>query len=74
MRRENEIYCNKCGKKNVLNGDISQMEVLHIEKTWGYFSGKDGENHEFDLCETCYDEFIKRFSIPVEIREEITLI
>ena len=40
--------------------------VFHGQVQWGYFSGKDGESHSFDLCETCYDKWIAAFQIPVE--------
>ena len=57
-----ETYiCNKCGK------DMKQEDVLSVDKRWGYFSEKDNEVHHFDLCETCYDEIISTFQIPVEI-------
>ena len=56
-----KVFCNKCGK------EISKDAVLlHVKKRWGYFSGKDNEVHEFDLCEECYDAWIVDFSIPVE--------
>lgn len=62
-----KIICNKCGKEiSVINGHFKE-EVLGVEHTWGYFSGKDGEKHVFDLCESCYDEFVTSFEIPVEI-------
>ena len=56
-----KYICNKCGK------EISQGDVLSVDKRWGYFSDKDNEVHHFDLCETCYDEIILGFQIPVEV-------
>ena len=48
--KKTEIICHCCGKI------IGQADYLHIEKEWGYFSGgKDGEKHEINLCEACYD-------------------
>ena len=47
---------------------------LHIEKSWGYFSGKDGEIHSFDLCESCYDLLVQEFKIPPEKKEQTTLL
>lgn len=62
-----KIVCNKCKKEmNVENG-IPREDLLSVEKRWGYFSEKDGEVHRFDLCETCYNELIRSFAIPVEI-------
>ena len=34
----------------------------------------DGETHTFDLCEACYDEWIRGFVIPVETEEETELL
>ena len=56
-----KVFCNKCGKEILREADF-----LHVEKRWGYFSGKDNEVHEFDVCEECYDAWISDFSIPVE--------
>lgn len=65
-----KIVCNQCGKEiEVVNG-IAKEEVLTVEKQWGYFSDKDTELHQFDMCEECYDKLISSFRIPVEIRPE----
>ena len=56
-----KIICNKCGK------EIVEADVLSVDKRWGYFSDKDNEVHQFDLCEECYDEMVSMFQIPVEI-------
>lgn len=69
MRKNDEIYCNKCKKQIKSSQGMEQEGVLRVEKTWGYFSGKDGEKHTFDLCEDCYDEIVKSFAIPVETEE-----
>ena len=61
-----KIVCNKCGKEIKIENGILKEDVLSIEKKWGYFSGKDNENHHFDLCEECYDKMIHSFKIPVE--------
>lgn len=74
MRKNNEIFCNKCGKFVGTEENMTRHEMLHVEKVWGYFSGKDGEKHAFDLCENCYDELVKSFVLPVEVAEEELLI
>ena len=56
-----KYICNKCGK------EISQGDVLSVDKRWGYFSDKDNEVHHFDLCEACYDEMVLGFQIPIEV-------
>ncbi|HBA64035.1 MAG TPA: hypothetical protein DCZ20_09295 [Lachnospiraceae bacterium] len=68
------IICNKCGKKIDKKDGLQKEEVFHGEVRWGYFSNKDGETHTFDLCEACYDEWIRSFQIPVEIKEETELL
>ncbi len=66
----NESYCNCCGEKIAhLNNQISKTEYLHVQKSWGYFSEYDMENHEFNICQKCYSKFINSFAIPVQVNE-----
>ncbi|MBE5927492.1 MAG: hypothetical protein E7270_11105 [Lachnospiraceae bacterium] len=74
MRKNRKIFCNKCGKKFVMNKDIVQEGIFNMEYMWGYFSKKDGEIHSFDLCEKCYDDMISQFIIPVDIRDSNEMI
>ena len=55
------------------NGIITEG-VFSIEYAFGYFSNKDEEIHKFDLCEECYDKWIKTFNIPVEIANNTELL
>lgn len=41
---------------------------------WGYFSNKDTEHHEFDLCEACYDRITADFVIPLTVKKEKELL
>ncbi len=68
-KRTAAIICNRCGKEIHPENGIWTEDVLHIEKTWGYFSRKDSRSDCFDLCESCYDEIIKAFAVPVETKE-----
>ena len=61
-----EVTCNKCGKIIYVNQDIPQEDTFHAEKTWGYFSQKDGIRQTWDLCEDCYENFVRGFVIPPE--------
>lgn len=61
-----KIICNKCGKEILVKNGMPEEDVLSVQKRWGYFSGKDNEVHEFDLCEACYDELLSTFAIPAE--------
>ncbi len=74
MKRNLTIYCNMCGKEIHTEGTVPEREGLHVEKEWGYFSGKDGEIHRFDLCEECYDNMIRSFLLPPEKEECSVLI
>lgn len=69
MRTEEKIICNCCKRVIVEKNDIPKREYLHVEKKWGYFSEKDGEKQEFDICESCYDTWIRNFKLPVTSQE-----
>lgn len=64
------IKCNKCGKDINVENEIIKEGVFSVDYKWGYFSKKDGEIHSFDLCEECYEDFIKKFAIEVTCNEE----
>lgn len=66
-RKENDIYCNRCGKKICAQEGRDYASYLAVSKEWGYFSDKkDGTRHCFDLCEECYDKLVEQFIIPPE--------
>lgn len=69
-----KIVCNQCGRELKLENGIIQEGVFSGEAHWGYFSEKDGENHWFDLCESCYDRLLKSFLIPVTTEEDTELL
>lgn len=69
MEAQGKIICNCC-KKVISEGNaIPRTDYLHVEKEWGYFSAKDGQKQEFDLCEDCYDAWIKTLQVPVTSQE-----
>lgn len=70
MRQEKSIICNRCGKRFWADGSKSGQESIHVEKEWGYFSSRDGIRQVFDLCESCYDEWISSFRFLPENQEE----
>ena len=43
MSEKHMIRCNACGKEQAVSTEGIQEEFLKIQKTWGYFSEKDGE-------------------------------
>lgn len=68
------VKCNMCGKDVLVKNNIIKEGVFVGRCTWGYFSGKDGEKHSFDLCEECYDKMVKNFAIPLDIKENTEII
>ena len=63
------VVCNKCGKKLAVQKGILREGALMLDHCWDYFSEKDGEIHHFDLCEECYDDWISKFKIAVDVEE-----
>ena len=69
-----EATCNCCKKSLKIQNDIITEGVFSVEYAFGYFSRKDEEIHKFDLCEECYDEWIREFRIPVDIANNTELL
>ena len=69
-----EVYCNCCGRQLRTQKDMILEGAFPGHVQWGYFSEKDGEVHDFDLCESCYDKWIGSFRIPVEVKRENELL
>lgn len=65
-----KIVCNHCGAQLDVAGGLEKGDFLSVSKEWGYFSHKDTQLHQFDLCEACYDGLIAGFTIPVEIENK----
>lgn len=68
------IQCNCCKKELQLENGIVKEGCFCVDYTWGYFSNKDGMCHKFDLCEACYDRFVKELAIPVTETEKSELL
>lgn len=57
-----DILCNKCDKSVCPESkNLKWSEGCNIRIGFKYGSNRDGEVHKFDLCDNCYDEFIKSF-------------
>lgn len=67
IKEVKKIICNQCGKEMQVTNGRAEEGVFSVDYAWGYFSGKDGEKHSFDLCEDCYDKLLASFKIPAEI-------
>ena len=80
MRKYNEhnqlvnMQCNCCKKELHVEEGIVKEGCFSVDYTWGYFSNKDGMQHKFDLCEDCYDRFVKELTIPITESENNELI
>lgn len=61
--------CNVCGFTIEKVDGRNDNDYLTVKKQWNYFSQKDLTTHLFVVCETCYDQWIKSFTIPVEEKE-----
>ncbi|HHT97982.1 MAG TPA: hypothetical protein GXZ90_08835 [Clostridiales bacterium] len=64
------ILCNVCGKEIKLNNGILKEDVFEASKEWGFFSNRDLEVHHFNICESCYENMIENFKIPVTIMDK----
>lgn len=69
MKKEQQIFCNYCGKEILVENEIVKEGIFSVEYQFGYFSGKDGQVHGFDLCEACYDKMTAEFKIPCTVSE-----
>ena len=69
-----KVLCNVCNKELNVEQGIVKEGCFHADYTWGYFSTRDGMQHRFDLCEECYDRFVRSFQIPVTETENTELI
>lgn len=66
--------CHKCGKQLAADQKKDQPGFCLMKAGWGYFSEKDGETHEFTLCEKCYDDYTRQFLVPVFVTEQTEIL
>ena len=64
-----KIICDACGREIEKINDGIFADYYKIEKTWGYFSEKDGRQDSFDICEKCYDKMLKAIGLQNKISE-----
>lgn len=60
------VFCNMCGSEIKKDDFGNFYDYAELEKKWGYLSCYDGQNHRFDLCQSCYKKLIDSFKIPVD--------
>lgn len=64
-----DVTCDICGAS--CKNDWG-FEFATLKSKWGYSSKKDMEEHECELCETCYDKvvaFVESLGGKVQVRE-----
>lgn len=66
QRKEIRVQCNVCGKDIDDSVDASGVSV-QVFSMFGFGSQKDGEVHEADICEVCYDTYRATWKIPATI-------
>jgi len=64
-----KIICDACGREIEKINDSIFADYYKIEKTWGYFSEKDGRHDSFDICEKCYDKMLMAVGLQNKISE-----
>ena len=69
-----QVICNRCEKKLFVENGLLKDSAYEGKQSFGYFSGRDGMTHHFDLCEKCYNEWISMFCIPVSETENTEMI
>ena len=68
------VVCNCCKKELLVENGILKEECIHVTHDFGYFSKRDGETQNFDLCEECYEKIVAKFRIPAEMQERMELL
>ena len=67
MIKETEaIICNRCGKEIVVRNGEPREGVFSRRLRMGVFFGEGRRKASFDLCESCYDDLVSSFKIPVD--------
>lgn len=71
------VVCSCCGKiifQSEKPESVVTADYLHVSKTWNYFSERDGETDQFDICEACFARWTAGFALPPVTSEETELI
>lgn len=64
-----KVHCNQCGKELMVSDGILKEGCFSVDYAFDYFSNKDGYIYSFDLCEECFDAWVKGFQNPARITE-----
>ena len=63
------VLCNQCGRELMVSDGILKEGCFGVNYAFDYFSNKDGYIYNFDLCEECFDKWVKGFRRPVQVTE-----
>ena len=63
------VICNRCKKELKVENGILKEGCFEVSHAFGYFSEKDGQVYQFDLCEQCFDKMLAEFQVPAEVKE-----
>ena len=71
-----KVLCNCCGKEILKTDhtDVALEDYVVIEKSWGYFSKKDGIRQKMIVCESCFDAWTRSFTQPPQEVQERELL
>ena len=67
-----DITCDICGKSCLDKGEMNlEYAEISVPGGWGFYSSKDMEYHECQMCENCYDK-VKNF-IEIDLQGKIRI-
>lgn len=69
----NKVVCNSCGHEAACSRGILKEDFFSACVDWGYFSVHDGETHQWDLCQDCYEKLVKSFKIKPDVSKRTEL-
>lgn len=55
-----KICCNQCGEL------VDEESAHQFKLNFGYYSNRDLERWDFDLCENCLEKVVGNFKVPIE--------
>lgn len=74
MDKNSELICNMCGRKLLVEHGIPREDYISVDKSWGYFSDKDGITQQFIICEKCSDRLVGMFKVPVTLKDTVEML
>lgn len=69
MKKGGKLFCNCCGRELKMEREQLVEDFFHLQKSWGYFSERDGTVQIADICENCMQQWIQGFQIQPDTAE-----